>query len=165
MDISVRFQHHQRRLSQTARKWSTTRSDDFHNSKGCLLWGDGNLLFLTPLLDRNRLCFVVLSKVGSFVYCFWIKKGKNVWNETGKRPHVLLIILWLGSAWARILRLQEIIMQVFATPSTPFGCKALKKNDIAGAVWVVFATPLLPLCCPLKNSCLSFAYSRTIVWV
>ena len=47
--------------------------------------------------------------------------------------------------WVRILRLPEIIMQVFATPSTPFGCKALKKSDIVGVVCPVFAAPLLPL--------------------
>ena len=33
----------------------------------------------------------------------------------------------------------------FATPSAPFGGKALEYRNIAGAVCAVFAAPLLPL--------------------
>ena len=52
-----------------------------------------------------------------------------------------------------------------ATPSTPILVKQLIYNDISGAVCPVFATPMLPLCYPSKFLPLSFAYSRTIVWV
>ena len=52
-----------------------------------------------------------------------------------------------------------------ATLAAPFMVKVLKHKNIAGAVCPVFATPMLPLCYPSKFLPLSFAYSRTIVWV